>query len=262
MDICEANRKEIIIIKTNSGFRIDDLHDDLGISIRESREASESRTIFLIPWGAEILSRGKDAKTRYDSSASQNTFFSFTSAISLSRVLLARSGMGNWRETDARQRGSASAVYPPRTKDGSITHAFCVPMITRRRERPVRFSEPSIAFTSYFTHPRMVNFVQSWQRVSADRPIAVGRPSRAFEMKLKTRARWILFVLREDWRKNAARRQFESNRASNRIFLSLFVFNCVFTYINTYLFHFENFYIPFSIYFIISLYMYIICFKK
>lgn len=172
-----------------------------------------------------------------------------------------RNGKLTWNGR-ATKRLAASAVYPPRTKDGSITHAFYVPMITRRRERPVRFSEPSIAFTSYFTHPRMVNFVQSWQRVSADRPIAVGRPSRAFEMKLKTRARWILFVLREDWRKNAARRQFESNRASNRIFLSLFVFNCVFTYINTYLFHFENFYIPFSIYFIISLYMYIICFKK
>lgn len=54
-------------------------------------------------------------------------------------------------------------------------------MITRVRERPVRFSEPSIAFVSYFTHPRMVNFVQSWQRVSADRPIAAGRPSRAFK---------------------------------------------------------------------------------
>jgi len=54
-------------------------------------------------------------------------------------------------------------------------------MIIRRRERPIRFSEPSIAFTSYFTHPRMVNFVQSWQKVSTDRPIAVRRPSRVFK---------------------------------------------------------------------------------
>lgn len=95
VDICEANRKEIIIIKTNSGFRIDDLHDDLGISIRESRRRTRAGRSSRFPEARKFYLAGRMRRRDTIALPRRTLFFSFTSAISLSRVLLARSGMGN-----------------------------------------------------------------------------------------------------------------------------------------------------------------------
>lgn len=129
------------------------------------------------------LSCGEDTKTARDRFSSRNT----SSLTSDRRDLLIARPPGqkrNGKLTRKRMRDKEARVYPPRGRRmGSITHAFCDdnPLARERERGPVRFSEPSIAFTSYFTHPRMVNFVQSWQRVSADRPITTERPSCAFK---------------------------------------------------------------------------------
>lgn len=58
-------------------------------------------------------------------------------------------------------------VYPSRTKDGSIAHAFC----NNTSLQKLSFSAPSIALCLIpRVRERMVNFVQTWQRMSTDLP--------------------------------------------------------------------------------------------
>lgn len=127
------------------------------------------------------LSCGEDTKIAHDRFSSRNT----SSLTSDRRDLLIARPPGQKRNGKLTRNGRATKrrAFIRLADEGWDLSRMRSAMITRlrERERPVRFSEPSIAFTSYFTHPRMVNFVQSWQRVSADRPITTERPSCAFK---------------------------------------------------------------------------------
>lgn len=58
-------------------------------------------------------------------------------------------------------------AYPSRSKDGSIAHAFYDDTSLRK----LSFSASSIALRLIpRVHERMVNFVQTWQRMSTDLP--------------------------------------------------------------------------------------------